>query len=246
MINRFPSLFNIKKPVIAMIHMKGDTRCEKIERAKQEIEIYYENGIDAVIVEDYFGTKYDLQPVLEYMNSRNEKRLYGINILDNFHRSFELAVLYGASFIQIDSVAGHLPQNLDVPFGRMIEEYRNAFDVCVLGGVRFKYQPYLSGRTLADDLKIGAGRCDAIVVTGEGTGIDTNNEKLREFRKILCDFPMIVGAGVTEKTCGDKLSIVDAVIAGSCFKDTGKDSGDVSARKVHDFMIIVNRIRKRL
>jgi predicted TIM-barrel enzyme len=244
--NKFLSLFNVRKPVLAMIHMKGDTRHEKIERAKREIEIYYENGIDAVIIEDYFGTKYDLQPVLEYMSSRNEKRLYGINILDNFHRSFELAVLYGASFIQMDSVAGHLPQSLDVPFGRMIEGYRNAFDICVLGGVRFKYQPYLSGRTLAGDLKTGADRCDAMVVTGEGTGMDTNDEKLKEFRRILWDFPIIVGAGVTGKTCGDKLSIADAVIAGSCFKDTGKDSGDVSAGKVRDFMVIINEIRKQL
>ena len=59
----FLDVFKNKKPIFAMIHLKGDTETEIFERAKREIEIYYENGVDAVIVENYFGNYYDMERV---------------------------------------------------------------------------------------------------------------------------------------------------------------------------------------
>ena len=44
--------FPVKKPVFAMIHMKGNSRNDKLERCLREAEIYRENGIDAMIVTD--------------------------------------------------------------------------------------------------------------------------------------------------------------------------------------------------
>ena len=34
--------------------------------------------------------------------------LYGVNLLDQFEKSYQLAERYGAKFMQVDSVAGHL------------------------------------------------------------------------------------------------------------------------------------------
>ena len=96
--------------------------------------------------------------------------IYGVNALHNDALGFELAKKYGASFIQLDSVAGHLTPEDDAVFGESIAKWRAGYDGFVIGGVRFKYQPYLSGRTLEEDLHIGMSRCDAIAVTGEGTG----------------------------------------------------------------------------
>jgi len=107
--------------------------------------------------------------------------------------------------------------------------------------VRFKYQPYLSNRSLKADLEIGMEHCDAIAVTGAGTGIDTEIEKIREFRKIIGNFSLVVAAGMTKETIREKLSIGDAAIVGSTFKDNRKDSGDVSAEHVREFMNEVER-----
>jgi predicted TIM-barrel enzyme len=95
--------------------------------------------------------------------------------------------------------------------------------------VRFKYQPYLSGRSLDVDLAIGRAHCDAIVVTGAGTGVDTDMQKIHEFRAILVDFPLVIGAGMTLAQVTDKFAVADAAIVGSTFKDTRKDAGEVSA-----------------
>jgi predicted TIM-barrel enzyme len=41
----------------------------------------------------------------------------------------------------------------------------------------------------------------------------------------------------------DKLAVADAAIVGSTFKDTRKDSGEVSAAHVQEFMAAVDQLR---
>jgi btpA family protein len=239
----FLDVFKNKKPIFAMIHLKGDTETEIFERAKREIEIYYENGVDAVIVENYFGNYYDMERVLEYLQNSNLDLIYGVNCLNVDAMGFELARRYGATFVQLDSVAGHLKVRDDPGFDEFIKMNRQSYDGYVLGGVRFKYQPYLSGRTLEEDLKIGMTRCDAIVVTQDATGQETSMEKINEFRSIIGDFPLVIGAGLTAENCKEQFSVGDAAIVGSYFKDTYKDTGDVDANHVKTLIDTLNDIR---
>jgi predicted TIM-barrel enzyme len=56
-------------------------------------------------------------------------------------------------------------------------------------------------------------------VTGKGTGYETPLGKIKEFRRFLGDFPLIIGAGVNESNFAEQLSIADACIIGSYFKN---------------------------
>ena len=48
---------------------------------------------------------------------------------------------------------------------------------------------------------MGMQRCDAIVVTGEGTGMNTSiGENPGSSRDLMGDFPLVVGAGLTAQT----------------------------------------------
>ena len=239
----FMNLFDVKKPIMAMLHMKGDSFEDKVERAKREAKLYYDNGVDAVIAENYFGDYHVVEEVLKFLQAEYGDKVYGVNILNNFHRSYELSAMYGAKFMQVDSLAGHLPVELDIPYGQMIDAYRAMGKVAVLGGVRFKYQPYLSGRSLKEDMKIGLSRADGIVVTGLGTGMDTDDEKIKEFKAMTGTTPLIVGAGMTPETVATKLSWGDGAIVGSYFKDTYKDTGDVDANHIRVFMEEVRKLR---
>jgi len=58
---------------------------------------------------------------------------------------------------------------------------------------------------------------------------------------VVGDFPLVVAAGMTKKTVKEKLSIGDAVIVGSTFKDTRKNTGDVLDAHVAEFMDEVSR-----
>lgn len=228
----FLEMFKSKKPIFGMLHLKGDTDEEVFERAKKEIKDYYENGVDAVIVENYFGDYHHMVRVLEYLQQNMPDKIYGVNCLDHDTMNFELGMKYGASFIQLDSVAGHLDFRNDETFDAFMKLFRERYQGCVIGGVRFKYQPYKSGRSLEEDLKIGMTRCDAIVVTEDATGQETSMEKIKKFRGIIGNFPLVIGAGVTPDNCAEQFSVADAAIIGSYFKDTYKDTGDVDPKHV--------------
>lgn len=116
-------------------------------------------------------------------------------------------------------MCGHLAPKYDEEYARRLAEFRSQIDVVLLGGVHFKYQSVNSGRSLEEDLKLGAERCDAIVCTVEGTGIPTPLGKVKEFKAVLPDFPVVVGAGVTIETVQDTFQLSDGAIIGSWIKD---------------------------
>lgn len=167
----------------------------------------------------------------------------GVNVLGCYHRAFRMAKKYHASFIQIDSVCGHLPPKADEKYAEELAELRDD-SIFLMGGVRFKYHPVLSGRSLDEDLMLGIQRCDGIVVTGEGTAVETEMKKIRLFREILCDYPLIVGAGMTLDTCQKQLSVADGAIVGSYFKENGMTVCPVDPERVKKFMDKVKELRQ--
>lgn len=240
----FEEILKTKKVIIGMIHLAGFTQEKIFEQAKREIAQMYGAGVDAVLVENYFGGTPDVVRVLAFLQENYPNRLYGVNVLGNYAYSYELAQHYGGSFMQVDSVCGHLRPKADRKYAEMIAGIRGGGKpVFVLGGVRFKYQPIRSGRSLEEDLRLGMERCDAIVVTGSGTGVGTDMEKIRTFRRILGDFPLIVGAGMTVETCQEQLSVSDGAIVGSYFKRSGRTEQEVDPQRLDTFMERVRAIR---
>lgn len=245
-IDTYRARFTHPIPVFAMLHLKGETPAERQDRARREIDLLWQSGVDAVIVENYFGTVDDVVWALDHLRAERPDVRVGLNVLNDDWRGFELARAYDVAFLQLDSVAGHLAPADDAAFAERIGEERARTDALVFGGVRFKYQPYLSGRPLSEDLRLGAQRCDAIVVTGEGTGLVTPTEKVAEFRAVVGPgFPLVVGAGVTAENADVQLDGADGVIVGSALKDTFVDSGDVSAEHAEAFVAAVRSLPGR-
>ena len=229
-------VFDAEKPIIGMLHLSGFGRDEVMEIARREIDIMYRNGVNAVLVENYFGDETDVENTLKYLQHEYPDKVYGVNILGDPDVAFDLARKYGAKFVQIDSVCGHaLPQH-DAQLAKYLDQLRGDRDIFLLGGVRFKYTRHLSGRSLEEDLKLGMERCDAIVVTGDGTGISTYLEKIKTFRTILEDFPLIVGAGMTAETAQEQLAFSNGAIVGSYFKEFGAEEYPVDEERVKEFV----------
>ena len=228
---KFTELFQNHKPLIGMIHTNCTSTCTTLELAKSEIGIYLKYGIYPLI-ENYFGTSEDCEAVLSWMQKEHSDSIYGVNILGDYREAFRLAKQYGAKFIQIDSVCGHLRPKEDEVYAKLLGQLRQETDSVLLGGVRFKYQMVRSGRSLEEDLKLGAERCDAIVCTGEGTGQPTPFSKVQEFKAVLGDFPVIVGAGVTLDTIQETFRLSDGAIVGSWFKVGHRDTGNVNEEYV--------------
>ena len=221
----FNEVFKNKKPVIGMIHTGSDDETSMLELAKMEIEIYLKHGV-VPLIENYFGSANDCAEVLGWMHTAHSDMVYGVNILGDEKRAFELAYKYGAKFVQIDSVCGHLKPKCEPSYIQQLQKNREKYDVAVLGGVRFKYHPVCSGRSTEEDLVLGKERCDAVVCTGSGTGMETPMNKVEQFKLALGDFPVVVGAGVTLDTAQETMSKSDGMIVGSWFK-FGHDAHDM-------------------
>jgi hypothetical protein len=233
------AIFKRKKPIIGMIHLAGNNQQDRIKRALEELAIYQEEGVDGAIIEDYHGTSQDVYETLRESLTKGLKIVRGVNVLRNPYSAFKLALDFGAKFIQFDSV--QTPDlNLEL-YNQLRKEY---FDIAVLGGVGFKYiEP--TGNSLEVDLEEGISRCEAIVTTGSGTGIETPIEKLREYKRLLGDFSLIVGAGVNLQNISEQLQICDGAIVGSYFKPNGDTHLSIDRKRVKDLMDIVVHLREQ-
>ena len=224
MAQTFLEIFANKKPILAMLHLKGADDAEVMERLKREVDLYVEGGVDAVIVENY----------------------YGVNCLGCDAMGFELAMRYEAAFVQVDSVVGHVQAEVEDVWQAFFDLYRERYNGKLLGGVRFKYQPVLSKNSVEEDLAIGKGRCDAVCVTQDQTGQETSLSKITQFQKALGDFPLIVGAGVTPENMARQFACADGAVVGSYFKEGHKDTGEVVAEYVAQIVAKAREIREAM
>mgnify|MGYP003752265467 CR=1 FL=1 len=206
-------LFGAQKPVIGMIHLAHRCEGDMVGDALKEMQIYEDEGVSGAIVEDYpyfvngrhcRASPKEICNVMSAINEADFDVVVGVNCLQNPRLSAAVSRSYGGKFVQYDSVQG---DGFDL----------EALGQFVLGGVGFKYQP-VSGNSAEYDLAEGMKRCDAVVTTGDGTGIATPMSRLTEYKDILGDFPLIVGAGVNPDNAYIQSKVVDGAIVGSCFK----------------------------
>lgn len=241
---KFNNLFKVDKPLLAMLHLKGDSDDDVLERAKREIDIFYNSGVDAVIVENYFGNYYQMRLVLDYLNKNFSDRLYGINSLNFDVLGIDLANEFNADFVQFDSVVGHVKPRDEASMEAFLNQYRPKTKALLFGGVRFKYQPVKSEKTVEEDLVIAKDRCDAVVVTGNATGEETDMDKIKRFRSGLGDFPLIIGAGITTENAREQMKYGDGAIVGSYLKEGFVDTGEVNESQVVELVNLFKEIRK--
>lgn len=242
--NRLTETFATVKPILGMLHLAGDGPAAKLAQAEEEARIMAGEGVDGLVVENYFGEADDVERVLERLSGLDLGARLGVNVLRDDARAFELAGRYPVAFIQMDSVAGHLAPEADIVFAADLAARRAGVAALLLGGVRFKYQPVLSGRPEEEDVRIGAARCDGLVVTSDATGQPTDMEKVARFRAATGGrVPLLIGAGLTEANAVEQLAQADGAVVGSWFKHDHKDSGRVEVAHVAGLMRAVRLAR---
>lgn len=242
--NRLRDTFATVKPILGMLHLAGEDAAAKIAQAEEEARIMAGEGVDGLVVENYFGDADDVERVLDRLSGLGLGTKIGVNVLRDDKRAFALARQYSVSFIQVDSVAGHLPPENDATFAADFAARRASVPALLLGGVRFKYQPVLSGRPEEEDVRLGARRCDGLVVTSDATGQPTDMDKVARFRAAAgVGVPLLIGAGLTETNAAEQLSHADGAIVGSWFKHDHKDTGRVEAAHVARLMRAVRSVR---
>ena len=226
-----------------MIPLAGKYR---VEQALDELQIYIEEGVDGAIIENYHGTIDDVIATLESIKLQEvlpSLFVLGVNILPNdFSKAFRLADDYDLDFLQLDYVAGQYQNTSPFPVCSY-EVLRSLYDtISVLRGVHPKY--YTPRSSLETDIVDAKHRADAIVVTGQGTGMPTPVEKIRHFKTLLREYPLVIGAGLCAANIQEQLSFADGGIIGSAFKKDDDTMQCVERARVKKIMDIVRRYRE--
>lgn len=224
------------KEILGMIHLAGPSA---IDKALEEIDIYERQGLYGVIIENYHGSINDVIYTLKALPETKLK--IGINILPNqITEAFNIANDFNVDFIQFDFISGVYEPNIRLDIAEFTNCMIQSPNVFIMGGVWPKYYHPINGSKLLDDLNEAEMIGDGIVVTGEGTGMETSLDKIKIFRGFLdnkkSEKPLIIGAGLTKDNVKEQMKFGDGAIVGSAFKPYGQTHKMVDEELVKKFM----------
>jgi membrane complex biogenesis BtpA family protein len=260
-------LFATPKPVIGMIHVAalpgtpaGRLPVAKITAAAvREARIYREAGLDGVALENMHDVPYlrggtgpeivACMTVVAQAVKTEFRGVTGIQILAAANReALAVAVAAGLNWVRVEGFAfAHVADEgfIDSNAAELLR-YRKqigAEKIEVWADVKKKH----AAHALTADVSLGETaaaaefmRADALIVTGNTTGVAPARADLSEARA-HSTLPVLVGSGVDAENVGQFLPMADGFIVGSCFKQGGRWNRPVDAARVRAFMKKVRR-----
>ena len=259
------TLGGIGRPIVGMVHLDalpgapdsdGD-RAAIREAMVRDARRLVDGGVDAVMVENFGDAPFyadsvpthtvaemaalvaDLQDVIDVP--------IGVNVLRNdAEAAVSVAAATGAAFVRVNVHTGVRATDQGIVTGRAAETVRLrnrlAPDVDILADVDVKHAAPVADRPLAEEVAdlIRRGRADGIVVSGAGTGRETDREHLEAVvdarDRLDADVPVVVGSGVTRGTVDEMLGLADGAIVGSDLKEGGEVTAPVDAERVRELV----------
>lgn len=263
----FLSLFASVKPVIGMIHVEALPGTPKnqlhpqeiIAKAVNEAKVYFNAGIDSIMIENMHDIPYlnrnvgpeisTLMSIVAYEIKREINIPLGMQILAGANKQ-ALAAAYsaGIDFIRCEGfVFAHVADEgiISSDAGELLR-YRKQIDaenVFILTDIKKKH----SSHTITNDVSLKETahaaeffNSDGLIITGSATGDEPKISDLDEV-KGNCNLPIIIGSGITEQNFGKYKDKADAFIIGSYFKKEGIWVNEVESVRVESFIKMKNR-----
>jgi membrane complex biogenesis BtpA family protein len=247
--------------IIGMLHVPALPASPKNELSFSDItnwvlkdaDVLAGGGIDAFIIENFGDTPFYPRRVpahtVAFMTAlaREIKLAFdlplGINLLRNDAESaIAVAVAVAAQFIRVNIHVGARVTDQGLIEGTAHEtlRYRKVLgsDLKIFADVDVKHSAPVAPRPLKEEVEelVFRGCADAVIVTGTGTGKQTNLEDLKAAKSVAGPAPVYAGSGVDALSVGEILKIADGVIAGTALKRDGITTNPVDAERVRAFM----------
>jgi membrane complex biogenesis BtpA family protein len=256
----FQDLFGRKKPLIACVHLlalpgaprfTGDIR-EVYDTALAEAEIFKHHGVDGLIVENFrdkpfYPGRVPAETVASLAAVTREivratALPVGVNVLRNDAlAAIAVAAAAEAHFIRVNVHMGAVVSEQGVIQGASHETLRLRAALrskaLIFADVGVKHAAPLADRGLAAETKDLAerGMADAVIVSGELTGVETKPEDV-DIVASHTHLPILIGSGTTPENLHKVFAKSDGFIVGSYFKKEGRGENRVEARRVNAFM----------
>lgn len=267
--NTFDVIFGVSKPVIGVVHLKplpgaplyeGMSVDDIAKNAVGKAKLLVENGVDGLVIEN-FGDKEFLKKVgpevvaaMTYCAKEIRNTVdvpIGMCVLQaDIIASLAICKAVGAKFIR----AGYYTEVAvnDLGFmegcaGEALRYRKNlGLDTKIFVDIHVKHSYPLMQRPIEDSAEdaVERGLADAITITGNRTGGQTNIKDVISVRNAMPDVPLIVGSGVTIDNVDLYLDYVNALIVATSFNVDGKVEGDLDPQRISAFMTKMKDYRK--
>lgn len=258
---KLDSLFSNSKPIIGVVHLlplpgtpnfSGDLD-QIIDRALSEVRILKQGSVDGLIIENFHDApflkssialeQYGLMASILTLARQEVNIPLGVNVHYNDWKS-ELTLAYAckAQFIRIEAFVDTVvtTSGLIEPCCSDVTRYRKMLraenSIQIWADIHPKYSKNLIPYTLSESAKMAEeSLADALIVTGETTGIETPLEDVKKVKEVT-KLPVLVGSGANLVNLKKTLGIADGIIVGSAFKESGNTHKPVILLKVQEFM----------
>ncbi len=272
--NSLAELFPSSKPILGVVHLRplpgapryrGEDMEEIYESGCEDARRLTRGGVDGIVVENAsdlpFARPEDIGPetvaslTAACMRIRDVSPLpMGITCVANaVVPALAIAKAVGARWIRANQWVNAYVANeglLNGPAGRALR-YRasiGANEVFVFADVHVKFGAHAitADRSIEEqtlDIEFFDG--DAVIVTGQRTGSNTDPDEVRQV-KAATNLPVLVGSGLDLEHVGDLLRVADGAIVGSSLKVDSKWWLPVDEARVSAFMSGVQEVRRQL
>lgn len=161
----------------------------------------------------------------------------GINVLWNdYEASLSLAKLLHLQFVRIPVFVDTVRTECGTIAGSAHYAVKHraaihAHDVAIFADIHVKHARLLSKHTLVASARraIRSG-ADALIITGQWTGDPPSPEVLKDLRKHIGQFPLLIGSGANVKNVRDLLSIANGALVSTSLKYGAPKRGETNVK----------------
>lgn len=250
-------IFPVDKPLIGVVHLPplpgsprfGRSMDQVVDRARRDARVYEENGMDGLVLENYgdlpfYPEAVPPETVAAMAVAAEEVRRttsipMGINVLRNDSlAALGLAAVLEAPFIRVNVLLGAMVTDQGIVQGQAHHLLRRretlGTSTRIFADVMVKHaRPMMQQDVeLAAGELVSRGLADALIVTGQATGLEPQLEELKKVKAVVGDVPVLAGSGVTPENVGQMLAVADGAIVGTSLKKDGQTENEVDIQRV--------------
>jgi membrane complex biogenesis BtpA family protein len=230
------------------------------ERVLADAAALVEGGVDGLMLENFGDTPFFPEHVPPYVVAHMTRIAQevrhrfdvplGINVLRNDGcAALAVAHAVGAAFVRVNVLCGARVTDQGIVRGiahELLRERRllGARHVRILADVNVKHSaPLGPPRPIRDEVLdlIERGGADAVIVSGSGTGCDTDAAELKQVAAAAGRVPVLIGSGARPETVGRLLQHAAGAIVGTALKRDGVATNAVDPARVNAFVEAVRR-----
>ncbi|MCX6717818.1 MAG: BtpA/SgcQ family protein [Candidatus Taylorbacteria bacterium] len=215
-----------------------------LENALADLKSFETGGVDAIIVENNYDTPHktfvdpEVADALECLSKKVKEVTHlpvGISVLWNDYKTaLKISQKLGLKFIRVPVFVDKVETNYGImePKADEIIAFQKeigAENVALFTDIHVKHSKILSPYSIVESARMAIEKgSDAIIITGKWTGDAPNLEELKKVKRIVEDFPIMIGSGVDDINVKKLFEYANGAIISTSLKE-----GDVKENEIN-------------